>query len=181
MAIDFDRLPTSSPGGAMPDAGYHRFEIANAEMRMAKNALPGAKPYLNLTLHLFDADGNRSGTLFDRLTESTSEYIRFKIKRLILAVGLDLKGSVELKDLAKLLPKRRGMLEVEHSKDKNNPERAQAQVRLFGSDCYWAESEFESLTGKPAKSSAQTAAPADEDVPFDFDPADSDVPAADKY
>lgn len=181
MAINLDSIPDTNPGGSMPPVGFHRFVIDTAEMRTAKNAVPGAPQYLNLSLQLFDGAGVRTGTLFDRFTESTNENLRYKLKRLLIATGLDLKGSVELKDLAKLLPKRRGVLEVEHRKDKQDPTRVQAQVRLFGSDCYWPESEYESLTGAAISTPAQTAAPADGDVPFDFDPADGNVPAADRY
>ena len=182
MAVNFDELPNSNPNN-IPDAGYYLFQITKAEMRKPKTDL--TKPeYASLTLALTNAKGRHCGNLFEMLTESTYPALMFKMKRFCEAVGLDLHGSVELRDICRAVTPRTdpvthkttgrtGVVEIEQVADKQRPGEFRAQVKLFGSECYWPASEFASLIG----ASGAAPDPANEDVPFDFsDDEDADIP-----
>lgn len=177
MAINFSQLPQSNPFST-PAPGFYRFTVTKAEMKQQKDT---SKPdYLRMTLALEDVDRRKVGTLFDNVFESTAPALLYKLQRFTRAIKLDLQGSVELRDLAKLVPNRKGIVEVENVQDNrfpDDPDRKQAQVRLFGSECFWTEEEYPLLIESPR----QSAAPVTEDVPFDFNEADGEVPPANEY
>lgn len=170
MAIQMDKVPDANPF-SLPAEGYYKFTVTKAEMKQGKD--PAKPPYLNMTLSLVNAAGQKCGNLFDMLTESDKPAILFKIGQFIKAVGVNLGASFELKDLAKVIPGRHGVVEIEHRKDKDQQGREviRAQVKLFGSECYWPIGAFEELV--------QGAAPAAvEESPFEFSDEDTPVPPA---
>lgn len=174
MALDFTKAPTTNPFSLVAP-GYYRFVISEAVMRPNKTDAT-KPPYLNLTLQLTNARGAKAGNVFEIITESSAPAPMFKLGRLVAAVGLDLttNASLELKSLGKMLQGRAGVCEIEHSVDKKNPDaQPRAQVKLFGSDCYWPLSEFDRLVAGAATD--DTTAPASE-APM---PWDDMIPAAD--
>lgn len=173
MAINFSHLPQTNPF-ALPAAGIHKFVITKAEMKQPKDTTK--PPYLNMTLALTALTGQKLGNVFDKLYESSAPALLFKLQRFARALELPLEGEVELKDLCKLVVNRGGLVEIEHVQDsryKDDPTKQQAQVKLYGSECYWRKDELPELT--PSQDAAPVEGP---DVPFDFDSADGDVPAA---
>lgn len=171
MALDFTKAPTTNPFALIPK-GYFIFTVSNAEMRSGKDTTK--PPYLNVTFSLTDAQGAKVGNLFDIFTESEQPAALYKLQRFLTAVGLDLSQSksIELRDIAKMILGRKGVLEVEHTTQKDRPEQGpRAQVKLFGSECFWPLDQFASLIAGTA--SAQATAPAD--VPWD----DSLIPPVD--
>lgn len=172
MAVNFDKLPDSNPTDLLP-AGYYQFTVAKAEMKQPKDLQK--PPYLNVTLALTNAAGARCGTFFDIFTESTAAAVMYKLNRFCKAMKLNLTGNVELKDIAKVIPGKPGVVEIEQREDKNAPggPAMRNQVKLFGSECYWAPEAWKDLVAGAAGTVA--AAPA-EDVPFNF--SDEDAPPA---
>jgi len=178
MAINFSNIPTTNPF-ITPPPGIYKFTVTKAEMKAAKDT---SKPqYLRMTLALTAPDGRKVGNLFDNMYDSASPALIYKVGRFTRAIGLTLQGNVELKDLAKLVPNRSGVVEVENIPDNrypDDPDRKQAQVKLFGTECFWTLDELpQVIEGAPA----QEAAPADAPVPFDFDAADGEVPQSNEY
>lgn len=172
MAIQMDKVPDANPF-SLPAEGFYKFTVVKAEMKAPKDL---AKPnYLNLTLSLVNANGQKCGNLFDILSESDKPAILFKIGQFIKAIGVNLGASFELKDLAKVVPGRTGVVEVEHTKqkDQSGKEIVRAQVRLFGSECYWPISAWDELITGSAPAAAAAA-----DVPFNFSDEDAPVPPA---
>lgn len=176
MSINFDQLPKDNPFALIP-IGYYKFVVAKAEMKPNKD--PAKKPFLVITFSLTDSKGNKRGNLFDRIMDNTTTpALLYKTGRFCNAIGVVLTGEVDLKDLAKLIVGKQGVLEVEHSKDTRTgaaPDAVQAQVKLFGSDCFWPLSEWDRLI-EDAGTDGTT--PATEESPFVFSDADGEVPAA---
>ena len=104
MAIRFDQLPQEKPGGAVPERGRYRIKIEKAGMQA--NKTDATKPqYLAMTLALLaKEDGTpATGKIFDNLTESDSDFVRYKLKRFIEALKIPVTTSIELKDIAKIV------------------------------------------------------------------------------
>lgn len=97
--INFDSLPSSKPVQTIPQGRYAAI-IASAEMKNAKD--PEKPPYLSIRLDILDPKGNKMGSVFDILSESPAQLVRYKIHRFITALGLNLT-SFELKDLTKIV------------------------------------------------------------------------------
>ena len=174
MAISMDKVPDSNPF-SLPDEGFYKFTVIKAEMKQGQDL--AKPPYLNLTLSLVNAAGQKCGNLFDMLSESDKPAILYKIGQFMKAVKVNLGPVVELKNLAKVIPGKQGVLEVEHRKDKdrNDREIVRAQVKLFGSECYWPlESWDELITGSATEETPVAAG----DVPFNFSDEDAPVPPA---
>ena len=100
MALNFDMLPDTAPGGSVIPEGTYYATIDNIEMKAAKDV---SKPdYLNVTYQIKTKEGKILGKVFDIFTESESDIARYKLKRFILALELPITGTFELKDLTKI-------------------------------------------------------------------------------
>ena len=132
MGINFDALPQEKPG--VVPKGTYLGDIIDAKMQSNKTD-PTKPAYLALTIRLHSIpDGKEIGKLFDNITESDNDYVRYKTKRFIEALGLQLKGIIELKDLAKIA-KGKKMLVDTTIDDKSIPPRA--VVDIFSGDIYY--------------------------------------------
>ena len=158
MAINFSSLPTKNPY-SIPAPGVYKARIDDAEMRAPKN--DATKPeYLNLKYTLLNADGSSAGTLYDILSESDSSIVQFKISRFIQACGLPLTGTMELKDIAKIVKGRTIVVDISHDK-KSDPVRA--QVDLFSREAYYPEAEYEHVCALAGQTTATKDATANDD------------------
>ena len=171
MSVNFDKLPSSNPSN-VPAPGFYKFTVTKADMKQGKDT--AKPPYLSLSLGLVDKFGKKHGNLFDGQYDSDAPAIQFKLSRFILACGLDLHGSMELKDLAKIVVNRSGVVEVENVPDSRDATRLQAKARLFGSDCYWPLDKFDSLVSD----AATVKGTPDADEAFEFSDEDAPVPPA---
>lgn len=181
MSINFSALPTKNPF-VTPKPGIYIFTVSTAEMKEQKDKTK--PPYLNMMLSLEDTSGRKQGTIFERVFNSTAPALLYKLQRFVRAIGLQLEGSVELKDLAKLVVNRKGVVEVENIQDNrypDDPTRQQAQVKLFGSECFWTLDELAQFAKTEPEVSEDAADETPYDPPFDFDAADGEVPKADEY
>ena len=137
MAINFDALPNERQNGNNVVPGIYKFEIIKAEMRPAYNAED--PDYLGLNMKLSTLDGKMAGFLNDKVVENPKPAVGYKIKRLIRACGVELEGSVELKDLGKVLVGCKGFVDVtEFTPEGGSPITI---VNLFEHDCYYSKSE----------------------------------------
>lgn len=140
MAINFDKLPQDNPF-ALPDPGVYKAKIVEAEMKSPKND-PTKPDYLNLKYTLFDRNNKNCGSIYDILSESDSSVVQYKISRFVRACGIPLTGSMELKDLAKIVKNKEIVVDVTHDKKSDQP---RAQVDLFSREGYYMASEFEEI------------------------------------
>lgn len=112
MAISFDSLPSARPAGNVIEKGTYFAEITSAEMRQPKDVTK--MPYLNLCYDLKDANGKSMGKVYDILSESEKELIKFKLNRFICALNLDkvLTGTFELSDLCKIVKGKKFIVDI---------------------------------------------------------------------
>lgn len=141
--INFEALPTQNPF-SIPEPGLYKAVIEEAEMRTPKT--DATKPdYLNLKLSLYKADGTKAGVVYDIISESEKSAVMFKLGRLLKACDIPLIGSLELRDLAKIIKGKEIGVDITHDK---TSERPRAQVALFGGGVYYTLAEYHALVSK---------------------------------
>lgn len=177
MAINFDTLPQQNPFG-IPDPDLYLAKIVEAKMKQGKDTTK--PPYLNIKYELTKHDGTSAGTLYDIISESDSPVVMFKIGRFLRACGIPLQGTMELKDIAKLVQNKTIVVDVViDNKDKSKP---RAQVDLFNHEGYYTTEEFEEIYEllHPDEYQSKVAnnmpdVPGDlEETPFNTEPTDAD-------
>ena len=130
MAISFDSLPNAPQANLIP-AGAYIATIEKAAMKQPKD--DKKPPYLNLQLDIKDAEGKSYGKLFDIITESESEYMRYKLRCFIQAIDVNLGSVFELRDLTKVCVGKKCEVTVTVD-EKSTPPRS--QVNMFAADMY---------------------------------------------
>lgn len=95
MAINFDK-PVAKPQGNQSEAtvGPQSAEVAKVEMKTSKNG----NEYLSVWLKL-----DKGGMIFDSFFDSEKEFPIYKLMRFLAAVGVELTGSLGLKEIAKFI------------------------------------------------------------------------------
>lgn len=130
MAISFDSLPNAPQANLIP-AGAYIATIEKAAMKQPKD--DKKPPYLNLQLDIKDAEGKSYGKLFDIITESESEYMRYKLRCFIQAIDVNLGNVFELRDLTKVCVGKKCEVTVTVD-EKSTPPRS--QINMFAADMY---------------------------------------------
>lgn len=161
MAINFDQLPQENPMGDLPAPNVYRGKIVEAEMRQSKNDLT-KPPYLNLKINLFDKDYKTAGTIYDIVSESDKSVVQYKLSRLLRACGIPLVGSMELKDLAKLVVNKEIALDINHDTPSDPKYKPKAQVDVFTREAYYLPAEFAEIYNL-----TNPDTPINTEVPFD--------------
>lgn len=141
MAINFDNLPQDNPF-ALPEQDVYKAKITEAEMRASKND-PTKPDYLNLKYTLFDRNNKNCGSIYDIISESDSSVAKYKTARFVRACNIPLTGSMELKDLAKLVKGKEITVDVRQGKDLQG--RPKAEIDLFSREGYYMSTEFEEI------------------------------------
>ena len=178
MAINFDKLPHDNPY-ALPTPGVYKAKIMEADMKAPKND-PTKPDYLNLKYTLFDKNNKNCGNIYDILSESDSSVVQYKISRFVRACGIPLTGSMELKDLAKVVKGKEIAVDVIIDKKSDQP---RAQVDLFSREGYYLVSEFEDIYATVHPEEAEQAdftamnATSGDDTERPFDAQDGGAPA----
>lgn len=133
MSISFDNLPNSIPSGDFPliPKGKYKATIEKAEMKQPKDE--SRPPYLSIVWNVFDKDGKSLGKLFDNLTESDSDYVRFKIRSFIEAIDVNLGKTFELRDLTKVSVGKTCIVSITVDDKSNQPKN---QVNIFDNPPY---------------------------------------------
>ena len=169
MPINFDALPSQSPHMLAPEGRYMAV-INKAEMRQNKTDA-SKPPYMNLEMSIKDEAGKSYGKFFDIITESDSDISRYKLRRLIIALGIPMTGSFELKDLCKIIPNKSMMIDLIHENKDGKPPRLITDV--FTNEIYYP---IKKATG--AVSKTESSMPDDDDLPFNAsDAEDASAPA----
>jgi hypothetical protein len=151
MSINFQKVPTENPGGALVPKGLYLATVNKAQLKASKptEARPNPGSYISISWMLTNAKGAKVGTFLDMISDSDNQYSLYKTGRFCRAMGLALTGSMELRDLVKIVtPGKQVVLEIDHRPDNRAPDdrtKDRAQVALFGSECYWPASEFKKL------------------------------------
>lgn len=165
MAIKMDSIPKNNPF-QVAAPGFYRARVDKAEMLPSKT--PGKPPYLSLTYSLLDAKGQKIGTVFDRLFDSTASTVLYKFGRFIEALELSLTGNVELKDLAKIIVGKKFCVEITHEADNRFPDdrsKDRAVPKLFKSEIFWPFKDAASLIVDEGDTD-EVVEVTDADIPF---------------
>lgn len=134
MAIQFDQLPQEKPGGSLIEKGHYKATIKKAEMKAKKDDAT-KPPYLALVLTIHDNEtGKAIGTVYDNITESDNDYVRFKLKRFIESLGIPLVGSIELKDLVKIANGKSIMVDIAVDEKAEPPK---SVIDIFSAEIYY--------------------------------------------
>lgn len=142
--INFDKLPTDLPNQyPLIDKGRYKAKVAKAEMKQPKNE--NKSPYLSVTWDVMNESGKSLGKVFDIFTESDNEYAQYKLKKFIEAIGIDLGGQFELRDLCKVATNKVCEIAVTID-DKNNPDQPRNQVNIFDKPPYKALEAYQNVT-----------------------------------
>lgn len=152
MAIDFNKLPDNAgkASGKLIEKGpyYAVIEKADLTLKRKKEETDPDVFYINLQYGLTDKNGQPvASKLFDMVSESESAFVQYKTKRFLTATELTELGPVELKDLCKLLPNRKFIVDVTTEKKDNYPEKN--VVDVFGGLIYYPMSEADQVMGYP--------------------------------
>lgn len=141
--ISFDSLPTSRPNQTIAKGTYYG-TIETAEMKQPKDV---TKPlYLNMLIALKNKEGKSVGKVYDMLSESDKDLVKYKLARFIKALGLDkvLTGSFELSDLCKIIKNKELIVDVMPEKQ-NNEETGRTVVDCFTGGIYYPMSEAQEI------------------------------------
>lgn len=165
MAINLDQVPDENPSAALEE-GTYKATVKSAKMKQPNDA---SKPmYLEVNYDVVSTTGN-TGTFTDRFFESDSSFLLFKLKRFVQALGLNLSGNVELRDIQKLIqPGTQVITIIKQVTDKyNGREQTKNEVDLFDSDCYYPISAWGTFTGEadaPSTTEATESVPQTDNV-----------------
>ena len=180
MQINFDKVPTTNPMSGYVTPGYYKGVVTKAEVKNDKNN----KEFLTITFKLFDVAGNSVGSFSDYIRDTASDAPLYKLGRMLLAMGINLTGTLDLKMLARAIPI--GKEVAMEIADNKWQDKVTSQVKIFDSQCYWPISMLAGLAaasgipGAVAVPALQpVAAPiAPNGAEFPFDAADGVIPPA---
>ena len=179
MQINFDNVPTNNPMSGYVTPGFYKGVVKKTEVKVDKNN----KEFLTIMFSLFTPEGISAGVFSDFVRDTTSDVPLYKLGRMLLAMGLNLTGVLDLKMLARVIPIGREVaMEIDDNEWKG---KITSQVKIFDSQCYWPISMLQGLVAATATPGA-VAVPAPQPVAqapiapnpaeFPFDAADGVVP-----
>lgn len=152
--FDFDE-PIKKPNGNFPKAteGPQSGEIKKVEPKTSKSG----REYLSVMIVL-----DKGGAVFDAFYESDKDFVIYKMKKFLEALGVELSGKLGLKDIAKFI-KVGTKLDVVVSID----DRGYAGIDFSGdNEGYYPFGFFKEIDDEP--------------LPFDTDEADTSAPVAEE-
>lgn len=165
--INFDTLPNSKPamGNVIPKGNYLA-TIVKAEMKQPKDE---TKPmYFSAECDITDPVSNtKMGKFWLRLFESEAPLIQYQIKRFIQAIGLQISGEFELRDLTKIVNGAKLMVDLmpEERKDGREPQNTVVDI---SAECFYPVGEVknaESTTNEEIIEAATEILSADTPAP----------------
>lgn len=144
MTINFDALPKTKPEGqggySLPDEGFQLLTISRPVVKVSG----AGNEYLEILLK--DSTG---GSFFDRIMNTDSPAIQYKLARFITACKLPLVGEITFKDLAKVVDGKQVVADVKHTENEwKGKVTTQAEVDIFSNDVYYTPEEYSSLVGE---------------------------------
>ena len=168
MAISFDTLPSAKPLNEITKGSYYA-TIEIAEMRNPKDS--SKAPYLNMMFALKTAEGASAGKIYDILTDSDKDLLKYKLARFIKALKLDTTlTTFELADLCKIIKNKTLIVDVV-PEIKDGVKTGRTVVDLFTNEIYYPVSDAK-LIFKDAPATLQVI---DEDDAEDAAPVHNDT------
>lgn len=161
--INFNELPQDKPVGALIDKGCYVATIVEATMRTPKN---GGADYLALTYTLKTFDGVEKGKFWDNFFDVDKPIPRYKLQRLLTALGLASLTAFELSDLTKIVNNKSMLVDISTDEKSDPPKNV---VDVFSGEIYYPMSE------KAAKADITSDVKDEDDCPF-ISAKDSDTP-----
>ena len=140
MPICFDALPQDKPVNALLEKGKYIAKIVGAEMRTPKN---GGTDYLALTYELSGLDNTPAGKFWDNLFEVDKPIPRYKLQRLLTALGLTNLTTFELRDLVKVVNNKSLIVDIATDEKENPPKNV---VDVFSGEIYYPIAERAAVT-----------------------------------
>ena len=184
--INFDAIPTQNPMGHYPE-GFYKGVLKKIEVKQdtKKN-----EDYMVASFELFTVDDKKVGNFTDYFRNLETPALLYKLGRFIQALGLELKGTLDLRMVAKVIVVGKAVaLELADNEWK---EKISSQIKIFGSQCYWPITMLPGLVAaaaggnipegttfvpQPAVAAPVPApAPAPDTTVYPFDAADGTVP-----
>ena len=139
MAINMNSLPTEKPSmSSIIPKGSYIAKIVKSEMKSPKS---GKADYFSAECDITDPASNMSmGKFWINLFDSEANLPRYQLGRFIRALGLNIQGEFELKDLTKMVNGKSLIIDI-CPEDKPDPQRS---VLDISAECFYP------LTTKPA-------------------------------
>lgn len=154
--INFDGLPMNKPVN-LPATGTYYGTIETAEMKQPAD--PTKPQYLNLCIALKDKNGTSCGKIYDILSESEKDLVKYKLARFLIALNLTNLGNFELVDLIKVIKNKQLIVDVKQEEAKDGYP-AKAVVDVFSNNIYYPMSEASTIFGVAPTTPAAPTAPA---------------------
>lgn len=165
MAISFNELPKSKneSNETIVEPGTYVATIKSAEMKQGASG-----EYCNLCLTLFDKRNKELINVFDIISESPKQLLRYKLQRLLTAIGIAdtlINTSFELADIAKILPNKKVIVDIKTEEAKGKYS-ARSVVDVFKDQIYYSPSETAKLSEiiAPTKGKVEN-----DDFPFELE------------
>ena len=171
MAMNFNELPAEKPESNLIRENYAIAKISSAVAGVGTGPNTKGQPCLKLTLDCRTFDGSVTAKVWETLYESDKALLRYKIRRFIEALKLQLVGEFTMNDLAKVV---NGKELIVALKVEQNPGYAPRNVvDVFDDNIFYPMSELGTLSGATEEPdgtpvfNAQDAEP-DDETPFDM-------------
>jgi hypothetical protein len=154
--INFDGLPMNKPVN-LPASGTYYATIETAEMKQPAD--PTKPQYLNICMSLKDQYGTSCGKIYDILSESEKDLVKYKLARFLIALNLTNLGNFELVDLIKVIKNKQLIVDVKQEEAKDGYP-AKAVVDVFSGSIYYPMSEAGAIFGVVTPAPATPVTPA---------------------
>lgn len=147
MTLNFNELPKDKPNQLPPPGKYYAL-IEKAIMKPPKirDGVQGPD-YLQLTLAITDSKGKMWGKVFDIISQSDHEVVRYKIGRLINALEIPITNVFELKDLTKIIVNKQIIVDITIKKDKEGQYPDKVEVDMFKDEIFYSISKADKIFG----------------------------------
>lgn len=132
MAINMNSLPTEKPSmSSIIPKGCYLAKIDKAEMKTPKS---GNADYFSAECSITDPASNTGmGKFWINLFESEANLPRYQLRRFIEALGLNIQGEFELKDLTKITVGKSLLVDI-CPEDKPDPQRSIVDI---SAECFY--------------------------------------------
>lgn len=142
MPISFDSLPQDKPVGALLPKGCYQARIIEATMRTPQN---GGDDYLALTYTLKTIEGEDKGKLWDNFFDVDKPIPRYKLQRLLTALGLTSLTTFELKDLTKVVVGKYMLVDI--ATDEKATPQPRNTVDVFSGEIFYPIANLAAMVG----------------------------------
>ena len=134
--INMNSIPTSKPAmGNIIPKGQYICKITKSEMKQGQNLQK--PPYFSAECDVTDPISRTNmGKFWINLYESEAPLVRYQLGRFINAIGLNIVGEFELKDLTKMVNGKSLLVDIkpEEKKDGSAPQRSVVDI---DAECFY--------------------------------------------